>query len=270
MKQRNHRTTAHRLYWKEVWGFRELMYTLTWRDLKVRYKQTLIGVSWGILRPLITTLIFALVFSRITRFQNPSSAPYLLMVFTGMLPWQFFANTLGDLSQSVTGNAHLIGKIYFPRIVIPFASAVTNLADFGISILILFVMMACYQQAPGWHIIFLPFFLFLLIACVLGTGLYVSVLNVRYRDFKFIIPFVVQIVLFVTPVAFSSGNIPERWRLLYACNPLVGIISGMRWCLLNDPLYWPEVWISCTVVVFLLYAGTRYFRKTEPTFADNL
>lgn len=270
MKQRNHKTAAYQLYWKEVWSFRELMYTLTWRDLKVRYKQTLIGVSWGVLRPLITTLIFALVFSRITKFRNPSSAPYLLMVFTGMLPWQFFANTLGDLGQSITGNANLIGKIYFPRIVIPLASTITNLADFGISLLILLVMMACYHVAPGGHIIFLPFFLLLLIACVLGTGLYVSVLNVKYRDFKFIIPFVIQIGLFVTPVAFSSSNVPQQWRLLYALNPLAGIISGMRWCLLGDALYWPEVWISCIVIILLLYAGTRYFRKTESTFADNL
>lgn len=270
MKQPDHKTNAYRFYWKEVWAFRELMYTLTWRDLKVRYKQTLIGVSWSILRPLITTLIFAFVFSRITRFPNPSAAPYLLMVFAGMLPWQFFANTLGDLSQSITGNAGLIGKIYFPRIVMPFASVITNLADFGISMLILLVMMAGYRYWPDWHIVFLPLFLLLLVACVLGAGLYVSVLNVRYRDFKFIIPFVIQIGLFVTPVAFSSSNIPEQWRLLYALNPLVGIISGIRWCLLHDPLYWPEVWISCVVIISLLYAGTRYFRKTESTFADNL
>ena len=270
MDQDDHKNEAYRLYWKEVWAFRELMYTLTWRDLKVRYKQTLIGVSWGVLRPLITTLIFALVFSCITRFPNPSSAPYLLMVFTGMLPWQFFANTLNDLSQSITGNANLIGKIYFPRIVIPFASVITNLADYGISMLILLVMMICYHQVPGWHVIFLPFFILMLIACALGIGLYVAVLNVKYRDFKFIIPFVIQIGLFITPVAFSSTNVPQQWRLLYAFNPLAGIISGMRWCLLGDTLYWPEVWISAAVIILMLYAGTRYFRKTEATFVDNL
>jgi lipopolysaccharide transport system permease protein len=258
------------LYWKEMWSFRELLYILSWRDIKVRYKQTIIGIAWSVLKPLITTLIFTLVFSRITRFQNPSAAPYVLMVFAGMLPWQFFSSTLGDMSMSVVNNGGLIGKVYFPRVIIPFAAITTNLVDFGIALLLMAGIMAWFHFVPGWQIIILPLFIGMLVACVLGAGLYLSVLNVRFRDFKFIIPFVIQIGLFITPVAFSSANINDHWRLLYALNPLVGIISGMRWCLLNDPIYWPEVWISGGIIIGLLWIGVNYFMKMEKTLSDNI
>ena len=270
MLKNNVRVAPKTDYWQEVWSFRELLYIFSWRDIKVRYKQTLVGVSWSVLKPLITTLIFTLVFSRITRFPNPSQAPYILMVFAGMLPWQFFASTLNDISMSVVGNAGLIGKVYFPRIIIPLAVMLTNFVDFLISIAIMIGMMAWLHFLPGWHVVFFPLFILMLIGCLLGAGLYLSVLNVRYRDFKFIIPFVIQVGLFITPVAFSSSNIASQWRLAYALNPLVGIIGGIRWCLLGDPLYWPEVWISCSVIVLLLWIGVRYFSKMEKTFADDI
>lgn len=257
-------------YWKEIWQFRELMYMLTWRDIKVRYKQTAIGITWSVLKPLITTLLFTLVFSRITKFQNPSAAPYVLMVFAGMIPWQFFSATLGEISQSLVGNAGLVNKIYFPKIILPFSTILTNLIDLCISMFIMAGMMCWFHYAPGWQVIFLPFFILLLVTCSLGAGLYLSVLNVKYRDFKFIIPFILQIGLFITPIAFSSTNINDKWRLLYALNPMVGIVSGTRWCLLNDPLYWPEVIISCTITAIMFGIGIRYFIKMEQTFADNI
>lgn len=257
-------------YWSEIWRFRELLYILSWRDIKVKYKQTMIGASWSILRPLLTTLIFVVVFSRIAKMPNHSAAPYILVVFAGMLPWQFFANTLGEVGFSVVSNAGLIGKVYFPRIIIPFATIITNLVDFAVSLIIMAVMMAWYHYYPGWQVIFFPLFVLMLAACALGSGLYLATLNVKYRDIKFIVPFIVQVGLFVTPVAYSSSNIPAEWRLWYALNPLVGVISGLRWCLLGDPLYWPELWISLTVIVLLLVAGIYYFSRMEKTFADNI
>jgi lipopolysaccharide transport system permease protein len=256
--------------WKEIWQFRELMYMLTWRDIKVRYKQTAIGITWSVLKPLITTLLFTLVFSRITKFQNPSSAPYILMVFAGMIPWQFFSVTLNEISQSLVGNAGLVNKIYFPKIILPFSTILTNLIDFFISMLIMAGMMWWFHYTPGWQVMLLPFFILLLVACALGTGLYLSVLNVKFRDFKFIIPFILQIGLFITPIAFSSTNISDHWRLVYALNPMVGIISGARWCLLNDPIYWPEVVMSCVLTSVMLGIGMRYFTKMEKTFADSI
>lgn len=261
---------ARTLYWKEIWRSRELIYIFSWRDIKVRYKQTFIGIAWSVLKPLLTTVIFTIVFSRITKFPNPSEAPYILMVFSGMLVWQFFSTTLGDISNSIVGSAGLIGKIYFPRMVIPLASVITNLVDFVISLVIMTIMMLFYHYSPDWQVVFLPFFVLMLIACAVGAGLIFSAMNVKYRDFKFIVPFILQLGIFITPVAFSSSNIEDKWRLLYAVNPVVGIISGFRWCLLHDPIYWPEVLISCCFIVILLLIAFRYFRNMEKTFSDNI
>lgn len=263
-------TIHKKSYWSEIWEFREMLYILSWRDLKVKYKQTLIGASWSIIRPLVTTLIFVVLFSRIGRMPNPSEAPYILVVFAGMLCWQFFSNTISTIGFSIVHNSGLIGKVYFPRIIIPFTSIITSLVDFGVSFLLLVAMMIWFKQVPGIQILALPLFIIMLAAGTLGSGLYLATMNVRYRDIQFIVPFIIQIGMFVTPVVYSSSNIPDKWRLLYAVNPLVGIIGGMRWCLLNDPVYWPEVIMSLIVIVFMLFMGLHYFSKTEKTFADNI
>jgi lipopolysaccharide transport system permease protein len=257
-------------YWLELWGYHELIYILSWRDIKIRYKQTVMGASWGIIRPLVTTIIFTVVFNRIARLQNPSTAPYILMVSAGMLPWQFFASALGETSNSVIGNAGLISKVYFPRLIIPLSSIVTSLVDFAVAFIIIIVMMLWFKFLPGWQIILLPFFILLLIASALGVGLFLTALNVKYRDFRHLIPFVIQIGLYVTPVAFSSKNIPAHWRIWYSLNPMVGIVDGFRWTLLNDSLYWPGLVISIVITLFLLFYGIRFFRKMEKNFVDDI
>jgi len=228
------------------------------------------GASWGIIRPLVTTIIFTVVFNRIAKLQNPSAAPYILMVSAGMLPWQFFASALGETSNSVIGNAGLISKVYFPRLIIPLSSIVTSLVDFMVAFVIIIAMMIWFQFAPGWQIILLPFFIMLLIASALGVGLFLTALNVKYRDFRHLIPFVIQVGLYVTPVAFSSKSIPAHWRIWYSINPMAGIVDGFRWCLLDDTLYWPGLIISIVITLFLLVAGLRYFRKMEKNFVDDI
>jgi lipopolysaccharide transport system permease protein len=257
-------------YWQELWGYHELIYILSWRDIKIRYKQTVMGASWGIIRPLVTTVIFTVVFNRIAKMQNPSVAPYILMVSAGMLPWQFFASALGETSNSVIGNAGLITKVYFPRLIIPLSSIVTSLVDFAVAFIIIIVMMLWFRFLPGWQIVLLPFFIILLIASALGVGLFLTALNVKYRDFRHLIPFVIQIGLYVTPVAFSSKSIPQQWRLLYSLNPMAGIVDGFRWTLLNDSLYWPGLVISIVITVVLLFFGLRFFRKMEKNFVDDI
>jgi lipopolysaccharide transport system permease protein len=261
---------AKKNYWKELWNYHELIYILSWRDIKIRYKQTVMGASWGIIRPLVTTIIFTVVFNRIAKLQNPSAAPYILMVSAGMLPWQFFASALGETSNSIIGNAGLISKVYFPRLIIPLSSIVTSLVDFLVAFIIIIVMMIWFQFVPGWQIIFLPFFIMLLIASALGVGLYLTALNVKYRDFRHLIPFVIQIGLYVTPVAFSSKSIPANWRIWYSINPMAGIVDGFRWCLLNDTLYWPGLAISIGITLFLLINGLRFFRRMEKNFVDDI
>lgn len=262
------RTEKH--YWKDLWRFRELFYILSWRDIKVRYKQTVIGAAWSIIRPLITTIVFTVVFSRIAKLDNPSAAPYALMVMAGMLPWQFFANALTEASNSLIGNTNLISKVYFPRMIVPASSVITSLVDFAISFMIMLVMMLYYRFLPPIQVIALPFFVVLAFLAAFGTGLYITALNVKYRDFRYIIPFIVQFGLYVTPVGFSSHNIPEKWSLLYSLNPMVGIIDGFRWCLLGDPMNWKGLMISISVMLFFLWLGIWYFRRTEKSFADNI
>ena len=253
-----------------MWKYRELVYILSWRDIKIRYKQTVMGASWGIIRPLVTTIIFTVVFNRIAHLQNPSAAPYILMVSAGMLPWQFFATALGETSNSVIGNAGLITKVYFPRLIIPLSSVFTSLVDFAVAFIIIIVMMIWFQFLPGWQIVFLPLLIILLVACALGVGLYLTALNVKYRDFRHLIPFVIQIGLYVTPVAFSSKSIPANWRIWYSLNPMAGIVDGFRWSLLNDTLYWPGLLISIMITIILLFNGIRFFRKMELSFVDDI
>ncbi len=257
-------------YWKDLWRYRELFYILSWRDIKVRYKQTVIGAAWSIIRPLLTTIIFTLVFSRIAKMDNPSAAPYALMVFAGMIPWQFFSNALSESSNSLIGNANLITKVYFPRMIIPASSVITSLVDLAISFVIMIGMFFWYKFIPSWHIVFLPFFILLAFVCAFGVGLYLTAVNVKYRDFRYIIPFIVQFGFYISPVGFSSGVINEKWRIWYALNPLVGIIDGFRWCLLGDSMYWPSLYISIVVISLFLWLGIFYFRKVERTFADNI
>ncbi len=257
-------------YWRDLWLFRELFYILSWRDIKVRYKQTVIGTAWSIIRPLLTTIIFTIVFSRVAKLGEPSGAPYAIMVFAGMLPWQFFANALSEASNSLIGNANLVSKVYFPRMIIPASSIITSLVDFAISFLLLLAMMVFYQYVPDVKILLLPVFILMALAAAFGVGLYITALNVKYRDFRYIIPFIVQIGLYITPVGFSSSLVPEKWRLWYSLNPMVGVVDGFRWCILDEPMYRPGFFISVFMIVLFLWVGVVYFRKTEKSFADNI
>lgn len=257
-------------YWKDIWRYRELFYILSWRDIKVRYKQTVIGAAWSIVRPVLTTIIFTFVFSRVAKLDNPSLAPYALMVYAGMLPWQFFSNALTEASNSLIGNTNLISKVYFPRMIVPASSVITSLVDFAISFAIMVLLMAGYQFLPPLQILMLPVFIIMAFLAAFGIGLFITALNVKYRDFRYIIPFIVQFGLYITPVGFSSSNIPEKWKLLYSLNPMVGVIDGFRWCLLGDKMNWQGFSISILVIFLFLWLGIWYFRKTEKSFADNI
>jgi lipopolysaccharide transport system permease protein len=257
-------------YWSDLWHYRELFLILSWRDLSVRYRQTIIGILWALLRPFLTMIIFTFIFSKIAKLPSDGNAPYALMVFAAMLPWSLFSNALSESSNSLIGNANLISKVYFPRLIIPAATMITALVDFLISFVILIGMMIYYQFIPGWQMLLLPFFIILALLASLGPGLWITSLNVKYRDFRYIIPFVVQIGLYVSPVGFSSKIIPEQWRLLYSLNPMVGVIDGFRWCILggNSPIYVPGFLLSIVIITFFLWLGVTRFRKTEKTFAD--
>jgi lipopolysaccharide transport system permease protein len=259
-----------RHYWADLWKYRELFYILSWRDIKVRYKQTVLGAAWSIIRPLLTAIIFTVVFSRIAKLENPGASPYMLMVFAGMLPWQFFSNALSESSNSLIGNANLITKVYFPRMIIPASAVITSLLDLLISFFIMMVLMIWFQFAPSWNMIFLPLFVAILFVFSIGLGLYLTAVNVKYRDFRYIIPFIIQFGLYITPVGFSSALIDDKWRYLYALNPMVGIIDGFRWCILGEKMNWIAFAISASVVFFIFYLGIQYFRKTEKSFADHI
>jgi lipopolysaccharide transport system permease protein len=261
-----------RNYWRDLWRYRELFAILAWRDVSVRYKQTAIGVAWALIRPFLTTVIFAIVFGRLARLPSEGQAPYPVMVFAGLMPWSLFAAVLGDASGSVLGNAHLISKVYFPRLIIPIATAVVALVDFAINFVLLAMIMGWYAFWPGWQIMFLPGFVLLAILASLGPALWITSLNIKYRDFRFVVPFVIQLGLYVSPVGFASSVVPQEWRLLYSINPMVGVIDGFRWCLLGgqSPFYWPGFLVSLGVVAFFLWFGIRYFRATERTFVDML
>jgi lipopolysaccharide transport system permease protein len=259
-------------YWSDLWHYRELFAILAWRDVAVRYKQTVIGVAWAIVRPFLTMVIFTFVFSRLAKLPTDGSTPYPILVFAGMLPWFLFSSILGEASSSLVSNSNLIGKVYFPRIIIPVSAAVVALVDFGINLLLLFVLMLWFDFWPNWQLALLPGFVLLAVLASLGPALFITALNVKYRDFRYIIPFIMQFGLYISPVGFSSAVVPERWRLVYSLNPVVGIIDGFRWCLLGgeSPLYVPGFLLSIAVIVFFLWFGFRYFRRSERNFADLL
>lgn len=257
-------------YWRDIWRYRELFYILSWRDLKVRYKQTTIGAAWALLRPLLTMLIFTFIFGKVAGLAKDTAAPYALIVLSAMLPWQFFSTALSEASNSLIGNTNLVSKVYFPRLIIPASSVITSFVDFAISFVILVVMMVFYQFAPPVQVLFLPLFIILAFLSSFGVGLYLTALNVKYRDFRYIVPFIVQFGLYISPVGWTSDRIPEQWRMLYSLNPMVGVIDGFRWCIVGTQPYWPAVIISIVVSLLFLVIGIAYFRKTEKSFADNI
>jgi len=257
-------------YWSDLWRYRELFLILAWRDIAVRYKQTIIGVAWAIIRPFLTMVVFTVIFGRVAGLPSDGAAPYALMVFAAMLPWSLFSTALGEASNSLIGNERLISKVYFPRLIIPTATVVTAFVDFLISFVILLGLMVYYYFCPGWNILLLPIFTLLALLASLGLGLWITALNVKYRDFRYVIPFVVQFGLYVSPVGFSSNVIPEKWRLFYSFNPLAGVIDGFRWCILGggSPIYRPGFALSISIVAFFVWLGISQFRKMEKTFAD--
>ncbi|ATQ69895.1 MULTISPECIES: ABC transporter permease [Methylosinus] len=259
-------------YWVDLWRYRDLFAILAWRDIAVRYKQTVIGGAWAILRPLVTMIIFTIIFGRLAKFPSDGDAPYPVLVFAGMLPWFLFSSILADASQSLVSNANLVGKVYFPRIVIPAAAAMVAIIDFLINLALLAAMMLFYGMAPSWRMLLLPGFVLLAFLASFGPALVVTSLNAKYRDFRFIVPFIVQFGLYVSPVGFSSAVVPQEWRLLYSINPVVGVIDGFRWCVLggDSPLYVPGFLLSIAVVAGFLIIGFRYFRRTERGLADLL
>ncbi len=261
---------AERNYWSDLWHYRELFAILAWRDVAVRYKQTVIGVAWALVRPFLTMVVFTVVFGKLAKLPSDGSAPYPVLVFAGMLPWFLFSSILSEASNSLVSNANLISKVYFPRLIVPASAAVVALVDFGINLVILFGIMAWYGFMPDWHLVLLPAFVVLAMLASMGPALYITALNVKYRDFRYIIPFVVQFGLYVSPVGFSSAVVPSEWRFLYSLNPVVGVIDGFRWCVLGgeSQLYMPGFLASLAVVAFFLWLGVRYFRRTERAFAD--
>ena len=260
---------SERQYWQDLWRYRELFYFLAWRDILVRYKQTAIGVAWALIRPFITMIVFTVVFGNLAKLPS-EGVPYPILVFSAMLPWQFFSNALSECSNSLIGNANLISKVYFPRLIVPVSAIVVSFVDFMISGIILLGLMAYYAYVPSWRILMLPVFIAIAFAASIGAGLLFASLNVKYRDFRFIVPFITQIGLYISPVGFSSSIVPEQYRLLYSLNPMVGVIDGFRWSILGGEakLYLPGLALSLGIVLMLLIAGIIYFRKMERTFAD--
>jgi len=257
-------------YWSDLWRYRELFIILAWRDISVRYKQTIIGIAWAVLRPFLTMLVFTVIFGRVAKLPSDGNAPYSLMVFAAMLPWSLFSSSLSEASNSLIANTNLISKVYFPRLIVPTATVVTAFVDFLISFVILIGLMAYYQFPPSWNLLLLPLFILLALFASLGPGLWITALNVKYRDFRYVIPFVVQFGLYISPVGFSSSVIPEKWRIIYSLNPMVGVIDGFRWCILgsSSPIYWPGFILSLFIVAFFIWLGLSRFRRMEKTFAD--
>ena len=260
---------AERHYWMDLWRYRELFYILAWRDIAVRYKQTVIGILWAIIRPLLTMIILVVVFGKIAELPS-EGVPYPIFVFAAILPWTFFATAFEEASNSLIGNANLISKVYFPRLIIPAAPVIVAAVDFMISFAILLVLMAWYRFWPDWHIFTLPLFLLLGFFAALGAGLFFASLNVKYRDFRFVVPFIVQLGLYISPVGFSTTIVPEQFRLFYYLNPMVAVIDGFRWAISggNTAFNATELAMSICVVTLLCMIGVIHFRKTERTFAD--
>ncbi len=261
---------ADRQYWWDLWRYRELFLILAWRDVAVRYKQTLIGVAWAFVRPFMTMVVFTVVFGRIAKLPTEGDTPYAVMVLAGLLPWTLVSSILSDASSSVVGNSQLITKVYFPRLIVPMATVVVALIDFLVSLVILAGVMAWYGVVPGWQIVLLPLFVVLAVIVGIGPAVWMAATIVKYRDFRFVLPFVIQVGLYVSPVGFSAKVVPDQWLLLYSINPMVGIIDGFRWCIQGgaSPLYLPGFAISLVVAAGMLWYGIRTFRRTERGFAD--
>jgi lipopolysaccharide transport system permease protein len=261
---------SERHYWLDLWRYRELFTVLAWRDLSVRYKQTVIGVLWALIRPFITMVVFTIVFGHIAKMPTTDNVPYALMVVAGILPWTFFSTGLSEASNSLINNTSLISKVYFPRLIVPIATIVVAFVDFLISFCVLLMLMGWYGYLPDWRVVVLPAFVALAFFASVGPSVWLTSLNVKYRDFRYVIPFIVQLGLYVSPVGFSSSVVPQQWRLLYSLNPMVGVIDGFRWCLLRgqNDLDAAGLLTSITVIAFFLWFGIRQFRKTEKTFAD--
>lgn len=254
----------------DLWRYRELMFFLTWRDIKVRYKQTFLGAAWAIIRPLVTMIVFTLIFSRVAKLDS-EGVPYQLFSFTALLPWQLFSMALGDTSRSMVANRNMITKIYFPRLVIPFSSIISGLVDFGIAFVILIGMMFYYGIKPTSAIWTLPLFLVLALVTALGVGLWFSALNVQFRDVGYIIPFLTQVWLYATPVAYSAKIVSAKWQVVYALNPMAGVVQGFRWALLGTDLganASMTLSVSILISILILISGLFYFRRMERTFAD--
>jgi lipopolysaccharide transport system permease protein len=255
-------------YWHELWQYRELLYFLAWRDLAVRYKQTAIGVVWAVIRPALTMVVFVL-FRRLMGAER-SQVPDVLLVLSAVLPWQLFANALSESSTSLINNTNLLSKVYFPRLIVPSAAIATAVVDFAITLGLLAAVMIWHGYAAQWTLAALPLFIIAMVALSAGLGVFLAALNVEYRDFRYVVPFIIQVGLFVSPIAFSSANVPERWKLLYSFNPLVGIIDGFRWSILGaqTPLDVRSLALSLAVTMLSLTFGVWYFRRMERRFAD--
>jgi lipopolysaccharide transport system permease protein len=260
------------LYWRDLWRYRELFLVLAWRDLSVRYKETVFGVLWALVRPFVTMVVFTVIFGRLAKFPSDGDVPYPLMVLVGMIVWTLFSTSWMEAGSSLVRDASLITKVYFPRLIIPAATIVVNLVDFFISFALLVVLMGWYRFVPGWQIAFLPFFLVLVFLATLGPTVWIAALNIRYRDVRYMVPFLLQLALYVSPVGFSSNIVSANWRWLYSLNPVVGIIDGFRWCLLGGQggFYIPGFCWSLAVTVLFLWLGLRQFRSIEKRFADLL
>ena len=261
------RTERH--YWRDLWRYRELFLFLAWRDILVRYKQTVIGILWALIRPFLTIVVFTVVFGKLAKLPA-EGAPYAIMVCAALLPWQFFANALSEAGNSLLSNASIISKVYFPRLIVPPVAVIVCFVDFLISLGILAALMFWYGYSPSWRIMLLPIFVLITIAAALGAGFWIAALSVKYRDFRYVVPFIVQFGLFVSPVGFSSSIVPAEWRLLFSLNPMVAVIDGFRWSILaaDVAVYWPGVFLSLVLVLLICVTGVIYFRRTERTFAD--
>jgi lipopolysaccharide transport system permease protein len=261
---------TERQYWQDLWKYRELFYFLAWRDILVRYKQTVIGMAWALIRPFLTMVVFTIVFGNLAKLPTEGDTPYPILVYAAMLPWQFFSGALSECSNSLINNANLLSKIYFPRLIVPTSAVIVSFVDFMISGIILLGLMAWYNFVPDWRILTLPLFILIAFAASMGVGLWLAALTVEYRDFRYVVPFIVQFGLYISPVGFSSTIVPPEWRLLYSLNPMVGVIDGFRWAILGgeSQIYLPGFALSLVIVFLLLGSGIWYFRKMERTFAD--
>jgi lipopolysaccharide transport system permease protein len=252
---------------RDLWRYRELLLLLTWRDVKVRYAQTILGATWAILQPLLTMIIFSVIFGQLAKLPS-DGIPYPIFTFTALLPWQLFAFSLTNSSQSLVGSQNLVSKVYFPRLIIPIASVLPGLVDFAISFMVLIGMLIFYQIPLTARILTLPLFLLLAVMSALAVGLWLSALNVKYRDIRHVVPFLTLFWQYATPVAYSASLIPEKWRLLYGLNPMTGVVEGFRWALLGSGRIDGMIWVSFAIIILILVSGLAYFKRMEATFAD--